>query len=353
MENILDFIMGSAVNSRTIKKFCKLVFEQELTRYGFPFEVTLRVCWQPYHANGYVRFLDRKRIRRASITINTASFLRDRSKHSAIMTWFYIYATLVHELQHIQLTLDLEGETPVEYNRFIAALCQINKVHGNRRIGIVPNYMQMKTRMTSLPELICTQVGFSCAYSAVEKVMDMQERELVSDMIESLNFLCDHMEITYAMSSQPYNQFSRAILSLHQRVRKDTRIWTRFKQTQRIVDADGNFYSPQFLYEQGQSTGGEFYDNVLIHLFLLLDMNWRVVFDNNSDLFLHMERLANQYCQHSVYYLKNIDIGERFLSADVLQDNAAMLIRSTERMNALMKRFGMKHTGGSLIPLYV
>jgi hypothetical protein len=269
------------------------------------------------------------------------------------MTWFYIYATIVHELEHIQLTLDLEGQGLPEYKRFMAALCQTRKMQRKQWNGIVPNYSQMKKRMTSLPELICTQVGFRRGFDVLSSAMDTQERELVSQMINSVGFLCKHLEITYATSSQPYNQFSRCILSIHEHVQKEPQLRSRYKQLGYIVDEIGNFYTPQFLYMQSQQDGQEFYDSMLIHLFILFDMNWQAAFDENKEMFLHMERLANQYCRQSVLYLKNMKMGEAFLGVDVLQDNAAMLIRNTERMNALMRRFGMKHTEGSLIPLYV
>lgn len=353
MDNILEFAQNTTINSRSIKKFCKLVFEQELIRYGFPFEVTLRVCWLPYRANGYVRTGERAGKRRACVTINTAPFLRDRSKHSICMTWFYIFATLVHELEHVQLSVDLEGDSLPEYTRFIAGLCQTRKIRRKQWSGIVPNYSQMKLRMTSLPELICTQVGFQRGFEVLGIAMDKQERELVSQMIKSVEFLCDHLEITYAVSSQPYNQFSRCILSIHDQVKKEPQLLSQLKQLRHVVDENGNFYAPQYLYEQSLNTSEIFYDNMLIHLFLLFDMDWQTAFDQNRDLFLHMEGLANRYCQQSVFYLKNIQVGEAFLSVDVLQDNAAMLIRNTERMNALMRRFGMKHIKGSVIPLYV
>lgn len=82
------------------------------------------------------------------------------------------------------------------------------------------------------------------------------------------------------------------------------------------------------------------------------DMDWKSAFENSPELHKHIESLSNEYCRRSIEFMKNIHVGEVFLSKDLLQDNAAMLIRNTDKLNKLMQRFNMEHTTGSLIPLF-
>ena len=93
-------------------------------------------------------------------------------------------------------------------------------------------------------------------------------------------------------------------------------------------------------------------DEILIRLFISLSIDWTSIFATHTDFYNHIAALANNYCEKTVYYLKNISLGEVFLHKDILQDNAAMLIKNVHILNKLMNKYGMNHTSGSVLPVY-
>lgn len=358
MIKILDFAINSEVNVRNLKIFSALVFERENLHYNLPSTFMLKVCPLFYGVNGYVRTMKTSKQRKTVVVVNSRTVLHTRKKHSSLVTWFYVYATIVHELEHIRLIQQLESVERTDFKRFIAALYQYNRyswMHSDnifRGLIPIPDYTKLQNRMTSLPELICTLTGFNRAFDVFGDLLEEKERKMFAMMIASLDFLCNHMEITYGTSAQPYNQFAQNIIAIQKKVRKDVTVLDQLKQLRNMFDPTGVIFSPMKMYQSRTVEDAEYYDSLLIRLFLVYDMNWGHLFSENMELFSHMEKLANEYCAHTVYYLKNLQIGGVFLSADVLQDNAAMLIRNTERLNVLMKKFGMKHTAGSVFALY-
>lgn len=253
----------------------------------------------------------------------------------------------------------LKNNEPPQYSRLLAAVQQLGLEDKRRertgnKIKTVPNYYKLKEirRITSLNELVCTQVGFQRAYDMLKELLSTEEKQAISMIMQSVDFLCSHLEISYKKSLQPYNLFAQSILGIQNRLKRDIQLLDNFPQLKYIVNVNGKIFSPEEWYQYENGAAPDFCDAMLIRLFLLFDMNWEDIFQRNHDFFLHMEQLANQYCQQTVYYLKNMEIGEVLWNQNILQDNAAMLIKNTAVLHKLMHKFGMKHTGGSVVSLF-
>lgn len=357
MKEALDFIRTAKANRKSIKRFSELVFAHEISRYGFDYPVSFKLRPNLNSINGYVQAYMLKHKRTATVTLNTVAFLR-MAKKEGVPVWFYIYTTIVHELEHLRLIKILETGECVNFNDFAAALCQYTAYTKRNLSGLfdglipIPDYSKIKEGMTSLPELICTQRGMHRAFEVLNEVLSDEAKSTVLKMTESIDFLCEHIEITYRRSSQPYNQFAQNVISMNQRLAKDPSVSGRLKLLNCFFGKNGKPLSPTVLYSRAVSENEKLYNALLIHMFLLFDMDWTSIFTEQPELFSLVESLADAYCSQTVEYLKNISTGEIFLSVDILQDNAAMLIKNTERLNALMKRYGMERSGGSVYALY-
>lgn len=357
MNEALDFIRTAEADKKSIKRFAKLVFEYEIARYGFDFPVSFKLQPNLNTINGYVRVHMLKQKRTATVTLNTLMFLR-MAKKDGVPVWFYIYTAIVHELEHLRLIEILESGECTDFNDFAAALCQYNAYTRQNLSGLfdglipIPDYSKIKERMTSLPELICTQNGMHRALEVLGDALSDEAKSTVLKMTESIDFLCEHIEITYRNSSQPYNQFAQNMIAMHSRLEKDPSVSDRLKLLNCFFGKDGRPLSPAVLYERAVNEKEGLYKSLLIHMFLLFDTDWTSIFTEYPELFPLIEGLADAYCTQTVEYLKNIHTGEIFLSVDILQDNAAMLIKNTERLNSLMERYDMKRSGGSVFALY-
>lgn len=336
----LEFVREE-VRLRDLSTFARLTLQQELPRCQLSIPVSLRLRPWPLRANGLVsRFRGR-----ATITINALAF-----RKNSRLTWFYLYATIVHELEHLRLMRELEeGGTP-DLGRLLAGLCQQYRLDESFLQVVTPRYAERR-RSASLPELLCTQVGFQRALAALGAALSPEERTMAERMLDSLNFMAEHLAILYGNSGQPYQLFSGVMLSLQRRLRMKPAALGRLRQLSYIFTPEGVLLSPQLLFERRTPENQDFYDAWLLHLFLMGDMQWEQVFSDCPLLRLHMETLANDYCMRSVRYLQQISRGSAFFSDDILQDNAAMLVKDTQLLNALMKRHQMQHTGGTVLSL--
>lgn len=350
-------ICTAKADRNSIKRFSELVFAHEISRYDFDYPVFFKLRPNLNAINGYVQAYMLKQKRTATVTLNTVAFLR-MAKKDGVPVWFYIYTTIVHELEHLRLIKILETGECANFNDFAAALCQYNAYTKQNLSGLfdglipIPDYSKVKEGMTSLPELICTQKGMHRAFEVLNEVLSNEAKSTVLKMTESIDFLCEHIEITYRRSSQPYNQFAQNIITMSNRLAKDNSVSEKLKLLNCFFDKEGRPHSPVVLYERAINENEKLYNALLIHIFLLFDIDWKSIFTEHTELFSLLESLADTYCSQTVEYLKNISTGEIFLSVDILQDNAAMLIKNTERLNTLMKRYGMKRSGGSVFALY-
>lgn len=329
------------VRLRDLSVFAQLVLRQELPRYQLSVPVSLRMRPWPLRANGLVSRIRR----RATITINGLAF-----RKNSRLTWFYLYATIVHELEHLLLMQELEEGGPPELDRLLAGLCQQYRLDDSFLQVVTPRYAEHR-RSASLPELLCTQVGFQRALAALGSALSPEERATTERMLDSLCFMREHLAILYGNSGQPYQLFSSVMLSLQRKLRMNPAALGRLRQLSRILTPEGALLSPRLMFERRTPEDQDFYDALLIQLFLLDDMPWGQIFSDCPALQPHMETLANDYCMRSVRYLQQLSRGRAFFGDDILQDNAAMLVKNTHLLNAQMKRYQMHHTAGTVFSL--
>lgn len=357
MKGIHELVSSPVVGIKVFRQFVSLVFERERQRYNLPPHSTIKVRPLFWNLNGLVHTTEKNGKKKVSVIINHRGFWRGRRQHSSSIMWLYVYATIVHEMEHIRLAQELEQGTITEFKDFIAALYQynhFNRIENGKILGLIPirNYKKTIEQGISLPELLCTLAGLQYAYETIGNYLTKSEKDTIEKMIQSLNFLADHMEIMYGKTFQPYNQFAQIMEATLKRVQKNHLLPTKIVQLSRLFGSSGELISPIKLYESRSDENKEFYDDLFINLFLTYDLDWETAFSTRRDFFQYIEGLSNRYCKRVINYLKEMSIGEVFVNKDVLRDNASMLIKNSQRLSVLMRHFGMKHTEGSVIALY-
>ena len=354
---LLEKIRTEPPTTRNLCSVSRMIYNYEISRYQFQFKISLTASPFRGLANGFVCTYTLNKQCRAQIIINVGNFV-SASKQSDIVSWFYLYATIVHEFEHVSLMQQLCSYTSPDYKSLMAALSQhnnngwINPQKIINKIVAVPKYTDSKSRYASFHELICTQTSFKRAYEMLDTLFEEEDRKIINKMMNSLDFICDHMEITYESADQPYNLFAKTILSVRQKLLQNPSRINQLKQLYYIFDENICLKSPLEIYLSTDSTNKEFHDALLIHLFLLFDMDWTSLFSANDSFFNYMSELANTYNKRCIFYLENIAQGEIFVSKEILQDNAAMWIKNAKRLNNLMRQFNMKRTEGGVVALF-
>ena len=95
-----------------------------------------------------------------------------------------------------------------------------------------------------------------------------------------------------------------------------------------------------------------FYDAILIRMFIFWDCDWNELFEKTEGLKMLITKLANEYCQQYLCYLLNQEIARVFMPEEIIQDNAAMLIKSIHMIKRKMKQYGMQNAVGGVFPMY-
>ena len=357
MKEILKYAQTKKVNSKTIRTFVQMVLKAETQRFQFPFPVSSNTVFFFGSINGYVRISRSQQKKHACVILNSYPFLLSKKKRSQTLTWLYIYATVVHELNHLKIQMQLEEGSNYDYTSFMAGLCQYNQhrnwIHSLKRISVAPDFMRLNHRSLTLPELVCTQKGLHRAYDVFNEILSEDERSTINAIIYSVDFLCEHMEVHYGASSQPLYLFKKNLLDIHKKIQDDVGILNQLKQLSLLFDEKGNMHTPLAMFRRIDEANKAFYDSILIHLFVNLQnlTPWEQAFAESPDFHAYMEKLANEYCQRSVNYLEDAHMFKAFLCPDVLQDNAATLINTTNTLYAWMGMFNMKLTGGIVFPM--
>ena len=339
-----------------LKKFSQCVIEKELCG-ELKERVSIKCSLMPILSNGYVRIRKADNGYRYHIRINLLPFLIGQYASNR-MRLFYLYATIVHELYHIHL---LEREKVVSYCELMAFW---EEQRGFTRLRLMDNLgmilMRKKAMVTkrnkyrtSVAEILCNLAGIEKSYKVFAKYLSQAETATVDKIIASLRFMEEHISITYGHGNQPYNLFTKMVREIQPLIKKDpTKLSDIFKPMMCLFSLEGHVKSVEQLFAERTAENDQVIDGLLTHWLICADMDFSPIFEKNPALKEHLEKLANQYCAAAIQYIKNIEIGEVFLDKEILQDNAAMLVKNVNRLNKLMVHYGMAHTEGSIIPLY-
>lgn len=352
---MLKTYLNKGFRLNILKDFCDFVFAQE-TQLLETKHIRLKVKIFPVSTSGFIRIWKKKEDYRFYIIINLLPFILN--KHlSDTMRYFYLYATIVHELRHIEL---LSNTAKKNYRELLAfwdeARC-FSHLHWLNEINFLFAHEERKKLRkrqyaVSASEILCNLNGYQRSYDLFREYLSDREHIRIETAIDSLRFLNKHMAISYTRTNRPSNQFVRMVQEAQFIFRKKMRIRKMFAPLDNLLSSTGRIKSIDQIFSSRSDDNEDLIDKILVNMFICADLNLQRVFDGNQEIKTHLTRLANEYCDATVYYLQNIKIGEVFLDSSILQDNAAMLIKNTQRLNLLMQRYNMERTNGSVIPLY-
>lgn len=339
-----------------LKRFSQYIITNELS-CDLKDRVSIKCSLMPLPGNGYVRARRLEEGYRYHIRINLLPFLMGKFTSNR-MRLFYLYVTIVHELHHVHLLECKKVETYSELMAFWEEYRSFSRLRLMDGIGML--LMRKKAAATrrnkyraSVAETMCNLAGFEKSYKVLGAYLSQSETENVNKIIESLKFLQNHISVTYGHGNQPYNLFTKMVREVQPLLKKDPHeLSGTLKPMMYLFSPEGHVKSVEQLFAERTDENEQIIDGLLTHWFICADMVFSPIFERDPTLKNHLETLANRYCAGVIQYLKNIEIGEIFLDKEILQDNAAMLVKNVDRLNKLMAHYDMIHFQGSVIPLY-
>lgn len=327
-------------------------------------KITRKICLLPLYIpfseiNGLTVTIGAKNKSVDLIIVNLRPYQNSHNQTLA-MTSFFLHSVIAHELKHIQLMEEWYSGRTNEFSILFSEWAQKHICKGILRIQPIRSYLALKGASTlrkqryavSPIELICYRYGFQEAFNQQSSFLNAKEVEIAKTILESIEFINQHLEIDYYNTKQAYNRFTHSLHLLNQAVKRRPKQLSAYPQLYCIFTPDGLIKSPIQVFSERTESNRDLIDQILIRMFITLSFDWDTIFQAEKKLFHHICILANQYCAETIHYLKHMVIGEVFLSKSVLQDNAAMLIKNTATLNNLMNTYHIPHTTGSVLPLY-
>ena len=360
-ENSLsEFAAGKNATKANFKAFCRMVFDAEARSIlGSDCKLLpkIYVVNLPTKNNGVVYFTFINKIQRFTVLINLYHFLRAKDC-SDRMKYVYLYATIVHELEHIRLSKYIEKATLSDYFDVLAAWDQFSKCRGIGRdvfsYFLIPktNRIADKRGLVSPAEIYCNIKGFSRASYVLDSCLSMHEKTLLVRMTSSLEFIAKNLEISYDGAGRAVGLFVRTINQMRIFLRYNKHRAGYFPLLNYLINENGMLISADAMMNTKRLPERYFYDAVLIRMFIFWDCDWNDIFAKTEGLHERIAILANEYCQRSIGYLSNKELAKVFLSEEIVQDNAAMLVKNIHTIKSKMKQYNMPNTVGGVIPLY-
>lgn len=343
-----------------IKRHCKSVFLKLKEKLDISGKVNLITLSIPFSsANGFTLSIGKKDNAFYFVVLNLAPF-KKKYRTSSTLAHFFLYSVIAHELKHIKILEEWYNGELNETGVLFSEWALYHLGNGLFLDRVIRSYLAFretssfrKKRYDVSPiELLCYNFGFQEAYSIYSNQFSEDELNIVSTIVDSIDFINRHIEIDYFSSKQAYNRFTHSIYYLQRLIRRYPEKISRFPQLQFLFSNIGLIKSPEELFGQRNNKNKELIDYVLIRMFITMSYDWSNTFEKSPKLYDHIATLSNQYCMEAIHYLKNISIGEVLLNRSILHDNAAMLIMNVNTINNLMVKYNIPHTSGSVIPLY-
>lgn len=352
-------IANSEVTLHNLYDFCMRI-KKDLPTEISDIPVSFKVLLIPHKCNALVRIRisHSKSIKKATIIVNLLPFICNRFS-SDILCYFFVYVSIMHEVEHIRLLTELRENEQCDYHRFFAGLEQMFARNIRIRFRNISTYRikellstQKKRYETSTAELICDYESISLARKQFYSHLSENELRQIDDILKSLSLLIHSIEIGYLDDGKPCNQFLLVLSSLQRRIRKDNGILAMIPQLSKLFKEDGTLKPIEEIVKKSYNSGICFYDDFLIRLFIILDYDWHDIFRSQGQIKEYMQRISNYYCAKCCSFLSQLDLSEIYLKKEIVSDNAAMLIKNMTRLNSLMKQYGLKNTSGMVLPLY-
>lgn len=356
MSDFSSFVKSNTFNKTSIRHFCRMVFCEEKAKCPYK-QIYIHIQPLSKNTNGALVNLSNGQYH---ILINPTPF-RKIAKESQVLAYFYLYTTILHEFHHIELyETKLDHLDQLEYNHAMMLLEDYPDLKG-RRIGkAFENILSLgycnvrkKKYAISATELACNCYSLQKALARFQAFLPEDRISNVRIMLSASEHLYNSIEIAYSHRGVPFNRFIYMITAYARIISKNPNYLEDATYLHALFSGKGEINSIDSIYLRAKEETGSFYSQVFFRLFLHAMLDFTEIFDQCDEMRRFIEELSNRYIAETIDYFRNIHMGEILVAKEIIEDNAAMKIKNISRLQALMKKYKMNNTAGSIYPLYV
>lgn len=348
------------VTLQSLKSFCRALFYTKVEDLGLgEWSISLRFQCAPFRPNGYVQAVKTNTKWKFCIFINLWHVSKNKS-YSNAERYFYACATLCHELRHIYLQINSEKNHFANYLDYIAFMETTGRFSHHylaevySMIFSIKKYHQYRKYkyMTTPAELVCMRYGYSDSLILLNSILSQNEEKVIVRIIKGISLVCETMEVSYLRNSQAVNMFAMLLGKVVTASRKNSDFITRYPQFRLFLQETGELRDFEDIYRIGKAEQLSYCADVMVRLFFFADEASLKKQQLPDDMYNDIERWANEYIAMGIRYLQTKDLAKVVLSDQIVEDNAAVIVKNITLLNRRMTLLGMKHDMGNVFPAY-
>lgn len=332
-------------NIRNIKMFVKEIFQNSCEDNN----VVLKLINKPHKINGAIKLYKGKFY--VYINVYAAAHSKNRS---VCMKYFYVYGTLMHELEHIKINQNLHKCS--DYSNMLATIESYLDIYNTgvgksleKVIGIFNKGGAILKYQTMSSELWCNWISMKEAYRLFVNKMTEVEKERIKNILKSLEVLNKNLIIEYRINGEPVNKFINTVKEGSRFIRKNKELASRVDAFCYLFDVNGNIKSLENLYNDSLVENELLYKELMLNYILYIDMNYSEILEKNEVLKIYIEKILNEYCLNCIEYIENQAWAGVFVDQKVLEDNEYMILSNMKYVNNLMETLKLNRYVGGII----
>jgi|GEM_PF-4141677 hypothetical protein len=341
------------VTYKVLKKYILEVYEELKEKEECNSDI--HVIYVPIKINGFL-FSKYNGTWKNEIFINVYTMLKASDKQN-IMCYFYSYATLSHEIEHIRIINALGSSSNITYSRLLAMFEQIIMNVKKKPLFLLDMVMTSniaeKKYYTSPIEISCIKSAYESALDYMKDDMPLSNYKNIYNICDAVSFWEDNMELGYYIKDRPYNLFVYLFDNIGKCLLQDKEIYDKYPIVSQLFNSDGTVLSIDRIFDNFYDLNRKLCDKIIIHLFMYYKTDYTDIFLQRREVKEYINKLANEYCKQVIRYYQNISFGACFLQESILIDNLIVMQSNVECLINLMKIYKMEHTDGGIIPLRI
>ncbi len=338
----------------SIKIIISQLFDATMKENNFD-GVSLNYFCFPIKSNASVAF--NGDVKNLKININIFNFLFKNG--STEKTIFDIYNNFFHEFEHIKVIRNATNPECSNYNYLFTILEYIEYAKSVDQSGeftsfnilqlFTLNRLLKKNYSISSNEINSNLVGYSEAFQRLEATLEKEDIEIYRNIIDSLEFLNNNIEIKYDRNGYLVDKFSTVISSINLYLLQHKDIIQKYPILKILFKEDGSIKNIYELYQEINDRNRAMYDRLITNLFLSWNCDLSVYMKDIS-FKKYIENLANRYNNDCIHYFNNIEIGKVFVpNESILYENLRVKKQKILILNKQERRYDLNINSGIVL----
>lgn len=334
--NLEEYFRMETISKKQLETYVTHVFENIL--YSMFSEqvsdISLKTININKQINGYIRIDRKKQKYRFKVYININKVLKDKNI-SVSRGLFYLYVTILHEFEHINIILNKECKC---YEKLLAVISMEKELNRSLFQVIISRVRHAGARgelykgyITSSVELWCAICSFKSAYSTISDLISETDKENVRNMCNALDIIIKNQVISYSESGNPFNKFIDMVEYALKLSKKNNGI----SVFDNVVN-NGILYSIDEIY--AKINEDVFFEDIMINYFLNVEQDYAQIFNTYVELRNYMENIINRYYDGCIEYIKNRDKLLLFLTEDLIEDNLRVMLNYIKKIEKYIEK---------------